>query len=166
MGHQGPPGQHAGLRTARRQVPRSRGPLTRMPPEPKSSRPGPAPRNSWTRASAMSGYRWACREWPVTAPVPADPFLNLPLRPPRPEALRRMPQAAWRRNRTAARRTRACLAEPGRAIPEGRRTLQDVFHGRPAIPRRYRLLPQIRAASARRPSPWVSYSITRMSGRR
>ena len=61
--------------------------------------------------------------------------------PPRAEAVRSLPQGTGRRDRAAARRARAGVAEPGRAVLQGRREVQAVLPGRPALARGHRLLP-------------------------
>ena len=55
--------------------------------------------------------------------------------------LRGVPQATGRRDRAAARRPRARLAEPGGAVRQGRREVQAVLPGGPALAGGHRLLP-------------------------
>ena len=55
--------------------------------------------------------------------------------------LRSLPQGTGRRNRTAARRARARVAEPGGAVLQGRGEVQDVLHGRSAVAGGHRVLP-------------------------
>ena len=88
------------------------------------------------------------------------------LHPPRAQAVRSLPQGTGRRGRTAARHARARLAQPGRAVLQGRREVQAVLHGGPALARGHRVLPADPPAVRHAASPWASCSTARTNGRR
>ena len=105
----------------------------------------------WRRASATYACRSAFPEWRATAARAAAATAEGAARQaglraggvhaPRAQAVRGLPQGTGRRSRTAARRARAGVAEPGRAVLQGRGEVQDVLHGRSALAGGPRLLP-------------------------
>ena len=74
-------------------------------------------------------------------------------------------EAARRRGRAAARRARARLAEPGRAVRQGRGRREAVLPGGRALARGHRLLPPDPRSNAARRSRWASCSTARTNGR-
>ena len=66
--------------------------------------------------------------------------------PPRAEAVRGVPQATGRRGRAAARHARALLAQPGRAVRQGRGAVPAVLPRGSALAGGHRLLPPDPAA--------------------
>ena len=171
LGHPRQASRHAGLSTARRQVPQGRRYLS---PRQRHDLPGgreSGPPATWTRAIATSAPRSPFPAWPPTAAGPAParrpdrsrqrPYAHLGaarLRPHRAQAVRAPAQAARRRGRAAARHARARAADPGDPAGQGPGALSTSSSSKTRSARRTSATSRTCGSRPARRSPWASCS--------